>query len=314
MARMKTRDSIAEPWGFRTPFESQWPVRTDEATTQEPDRWVQSACVLCSNGCALDIGVRQGHIVGVRGRADDRVNRGRLGPKGLHGWEANSAPDRLTVPLIRAAGELRPASWDAAMHAIVDRTKHLLKSDSSGSVAFYTSGQLFLEEYYTLALIGKAGIGTPHMDGNTRLCTATAAAALRESFGSDGQPASYSDFDTADALFIAGHNPASQQTVLWSRILDRLAGQAPPKIVVVDPRRTQTAARADVHLAPRLGTNVALFNALLHVLIERNWIDAHYISTHTIGFPALQGDGQALDAAKGRCHRRCTRRQNRSGR
>ena len=99
-----SRDSIADIWGPRTPYhgEGEWPVRVDERTTEEPERWVQSACVLCSNGCGLDIGVKDGRIVGVRGRAVDRVNRGRLGPKGLHGWEANHSPDRLTRPLIRA--------------------------------------------------------------------------------------------------------------------------------------------------------------------------------------------------------------------
>ena len=98
-----TRDSIRDIWGPRTPYvgEGQWPVRVDERTTEEPERWVQSCCVLCTNGCGLDIGVKDGRIVGVRGRADDRVSRGRLGPKGLNAWEANNSPDRLTRPLIR---------------------------------------------------------------------------------------------------------------------------------------------------------------------------------------------------------------------
>src|SRR5213078_1426690 len=99
----QTRDSVQDVWGPRTPYhgEGQWPERVDERLDGEPERWVQSCCVLCSNGCALDVGVKDGRIVGVRGRAADRVNRGRLGPKGLHGWEANQSPDRLTRPLIR---------------------------------------------------------------------------------------------------------------------------------------------------------------------------------------------------------------------
>src|SRR5213075_2530466 len=106
------------------------------------------------------------------------------------------------------------------------------------SHAFYTSRQLFLEEYYTLAVIGKAGLGTPHMDGNTRLCTATAAAALKESFGNDGQPGSYRDIDYADVIALFGHNMADTQSVLWMRILDRLEGSDPPAIICVDPRLT----------------------------------------------------------------------------
>jgi ferredoxin-nitrate reductase len=210
----ETRDSIADIWGDRTPYQGQWPERVDERTISKPERWVQSACVLCSNGCALDIGVRGGKIVGIRGRAVDRVNRGRLGPKGLHGWEANASRDRLKRPLLRRKGRLRQASWDEAMGLIVDRSKEIIAQYTGGAIGFYTSGQLFLEEYYTLGVIGKAGIGTPHMDGNARLCTATSAAALKETFGSDGQPGSYGDIDTAEAILHVGHNAASQQTVL----------------------------------------------------------------------------------------------------
>src|SRR3954468_15528998 len=119
----QTRDSIADIWGPRTPYYGTWPERIDERILEEPDRWVQSACVLCSNGCAMDVGVRNGRIVGVRGRAVDRVNRGRLGPKGLHGWVANNSPDRLTHPLIRDGGSLRRAMWQEAMSLIVRQTR-----------------------------------------------------------------------------------------------------------------------------------------------------------------------------------------------
>ena len=107
----ESRDSIADVWGPRTGYEGDWPVRVDEAVTAEPERWVQSAYVLCSNRCTLDIGVRDGHIVGVRGREADRVNRGRLGPKGLHGWRAMESRDRLTKPLIREGTGFREADW-----------------------------------------------------------------------------------------------------------------------------------------------------------------------------------------------------------
>jgi ferredoxin-nitrate reductase len=114
------RDSIRDVWGPRTGFagEGGWPERLDETTTHEPERWVKSVCVLCSTGCGLEIGVKEGHIVGVRGDRLDRVNRGRLGPKGLHGWEANHSADRLTGPLIRRGGRLESASWDEALDLI----------------------------------------------------------------------------------------------------------------------------------------------------------------------------------------------------
>ncbi|SNS50179.1 Molybdopterin oxidoreductase Fe4S4 domain-containing protein [Noviherbaspirillum humi] len=285
-----TRDSIADIWGDRTPYgpDSAWPVRVDQRTVEEPQQWVQSACVLCSNGCGCDIGVKDGRIVGVRGRAEDVVNRGRLGPKGLHGWEANNSADRLLTPLIRQGGRLQPATWDDAMALIVQKAREAKEKYSAGALGFYTSGQLFLEEYYTLGVIGKAGLGTPHMDGNTRLCTATAAAALKETFGSDGQPGTYFDIDATDCILMTGHNMSATDTVLWTRVLDRRRGPQPPKLIVIDPRATMTAREADLHLAPRLGTNVAVLNGLLHLLIARGYADTEFLERHTIGFARLK--------------------------
>jgi ferredoxin-nitrate reductase len=285
----QTRDSIADIWGERTPYyNEQWPERLDERVTEEPDNWVQAACVLCSAGCGIDIGVKEGKIVGVRGRTADAVSRGRLGPKGLHGWVANNSKDRLTKPLIRRNGELQEASWDEAMNLIVRRSKEIIEKHTSLGIGFYTSGQLFLEEYYTLSVIGKAGLGTPHMDGNTRLCTATSAAALKVSFGSDGQPGSYTDLDSAEVIMHVGHNIASQHTVLWMRILDRLEGPNPPKLIVIDPRETFTAKKAAVHLAPKIGTNIPVLNGLLNIIIKEGLIDHAYINTHTVGFEELK--------------------------
>ena len=134
-AGSETSDRIAEPWGQRTPYGpgAAWPVRVDcfledGVTPEQVDRWVHSACVLCSNGCGLDIAVAGGRMVGVRGRAEDRVNRGRLGPKGLFGWQANHAADRLTRPLVRDGGELIETDWDTAMGRIVQRSRQQLDS------------------------------------------------------------------------------------------------------------------------------------------------------------------------------------------
>jgi anaerobic selenocysteine-containing dehydrogenase len=285
----ETRDSINDVWGARTPhLRNVWPARVDERTLEDPDRWLQSCCILCSNGCALDIGVKDGKIVGVRGRGIDRVNHGRLGPKGLHGWIANHSPDRLTKPLIRRNGKLEEASWGEAMDLIVRRTTEIRDKYTSGALGFYTSGQLFHEEYYTLSITAHAGLGTNNMDGNTRLCTATAAQALQETFGSDGQPSSYTDFDTTECILLCGHNVSHTQTVLWSRILDRRRSDDPPKLVVIDPRTTETAREADVHLAPRLGTNVAVMNGLLNLVIEAGNIDRKFIEKHTVGFERLR--------------------------
>src|SRR3954453_4424264 len=286
----ESRNSVQDIWGHRTPFRGSghWPERVDYRLREEPDRWVQSAWVLCSNGCGLDIGTKDGRIVGVRGRANDAVNRGRLGPKGLNGWEANQSADRLERPLVRKGGKLQEATWADAMELIVKRAQEVRNRYTSSAIGFYTTGQLFLEEYYTLGVIGKAGLGTPHMDGNTRLCTATAAAALKETFGCDGQPGSYFDIDETDCIVMVGHNMAATDTVLWMRVLDRRRGQRPPKLIVIDPRESATAKEADLHLAPKVGSNVALLNGILHLIVENGWIDRAFIEAHTTGFERLR--------------------------
>ncbi|MFF8714572.1 molybdopterin oxidoreductase family protein [Streptomyces sp. NPDC015184] len=287
-------DRIANPWGTRTPYDRHgtWPSRVDTylADGLGPDsveRWVRTASILQSNGDAMDIAVRQGRMVGVRGRAADRVNRGRLGPKDLFGWQANASPDRLTAPLVRRGNRLVECDWDTAMRKVVSCSRSLLDERGPASIGFYTSGQLFLEEYYTLAVVARAGIGTNHLDGNTRLCTSTAAEALKESFGCDGQPGSYDDIDHADVIALFGHNPAETQPVQWMRVLDRLDGADPPRLVCVDPRPTRAARRSTVHLAPRGGTNLALLNALLHEIIRTGRVDEDFVAAHTVGFDRL---------------------------
>src|SRR3954447_13404977 len=146
-------DRIAEPWGSRTPYGpgETWPVRVDSylaegVTEDDVDRWAPSASTLHSNGDGLDYAVTDGRIVGVRGRAGDRVNHGRLGPKDLFGWQAIGAPDRLRHPLVRTGGRLVETDWDTAMQRIVDRSRELLDGPGGwGRFGFYTSGQLFLE-------------------------------------------------------------------------------------------------------------------------------------------------------------------------
>ncbi len=285
-------DRISNPWGERTPYGAgqEWPARVDaHVPGGDVDRWAQAASLLHSNGDAMDIAVAGGRIAGVRGREHDRVNRGRLDPKDLYGWQANNAADRLKRPLVREGGKLVETDWEEAMGRVVERSKALLSQPGGwGRIGFYTTGQLFLEEYYTLGVIGKAGIGTPHMDGNTRLCTATAAAALKASFGTDGQPGSYTDVDHCDALALFGHNVAETQTVLWMRMLDRRAGSDPPTLLCVDPRETPVAREADIHLPVRSGTNLPLMNALQRELIANGWIDRAYVEAHTLGFEELE--------------------------
>jgi anaerobic selenocysteine-containing dehydrogenase len=153
---MESRDRTAEPCGARTPYGpgERWPTRVDShladgVSDEQVDRWVQSASILHSNGDAMDIAVSGDRIVGVRGRAVDRVNHGRLDVKDLFGWQANVASDRLTAPLIRNGDRLVETDWDTAMDLVIQRSKELLEEQGPSALGFYTTGQLFLEEYYT---------------------------------------------------------------------------------------------------------------------------------------------------------------------
>ncbi|MBX6382778.1 MAG: molybdopterin-dependent oxidoreductase [Microbispora sp.] len=270
---------------------SPWPVRVDMVledglAEHEVERWVRAVSAAGAGGDALDLAVRGGRIVGVRGRAGDRVNHGRLDPREWHAWQPRAG--RLTRPLVRENGRLVETTWDVAMDRVVARSRQLLARPGGWArLAFHTGTRLFLEEHYTLAVIGKAGIGTPHMDGDTRWGAAAAAAALAASFGADGQPGSYTDVDHCDALALWGHDCAASHPVLWERMLDRRLGSRPPAMIAVGPGGTAAAGEADVHLAVRPGTNVALLNGLLHELIAGGWHDAAYVAAHTVGFERL---------------------------
>ena len=288
-------DRIRDIWGARTPFASgtAWPERVDEflvdgVAASEVERWVRGACLLCSNGCGLEIAVRDGRMVGVRGRAEDRVNHGRLGPKGLYGWQGEQH-ERLTTPLIRQSGRLVETDWETAMSEVVARSRALLDAKGALSHGFFTCGQLMTEEYYTLAVIGKGGLGTPHMDGNTRWCTATASAAFKESFGCDGQPGSYTDIDSCDAIVLV----RAQRRRNPNRAVDADARPARRRGSAADdvcrPAADQRSRNGPPCISPiRNGTNMALMNALVHEQIARGWLDEDYVDAHTIGFDELE--------------------------
>jgi ferredoxin-nitrate reductase len=250
------------------------------------DRWVPSTCGVCSIGCGVEIAVAGPRIVGVRGRPGHAVSDGRLGPKGLNQYFANRHPTRATFPLIRnREGKHLRASWDDAMGLVVDRFNDALAADGPDGVAIYNSGQLLLEEYYTLGKIARGGLGIANIDANTRLCTATTASSLMENFGADGPPGVYEDFERTECIVLVGHNAAEQSTVLWMRILAAKAGPLRPKVIVIDPRRTFTVATgADLHVQLKPGTNVALLNGICHLLIENGWIDRGFIERHTTKF------------------------------
>jgi len=246
-----------------------------------PDQTTTMVCGFCSTGCGLEIQLRGGAAVGLRPAPDHPVNLGMACPKG---WEALSpleSPGRATVPLMRREGRLVPASWEEALREMVARFKAIQRRHGPGALAWLGTGQLPTEELALLGAVAKIGMGIRHGDGNTRQCMATAATAYKQSFGFDAPPYAYRDFEQSDVIVLVGSNLCIAHPIMWERIC-RNAHR--PTIVVIDPRKTETAMAATLHypLAPK--SDLSLFYALSNILIQNGWIDRAYVDAHVAGF------------------------------
>ncbi|RME04837.1 MAG: nitrate reductase [Planctomycetota bacterium] len=230
--------------------------------------WHRSVCRFCGTGCTIQIGLdANGKIVDVKGDEYGH-NKGRLCIKGVLNRDLLYTKDRLTQPLIRKNGKLTPASWQEAMDLVCQTFAKSIEKYGPNSVAFYGSGQLFTQESYTANKIFKGGIGTNNVDGNPRLCMASAAVGYIHTFGKDEPLGCYEDFDHAHCFFLTGTNTAECHPILWERILDRKRSYPKTKIIVVDPRRTKTAQNADLHLQIIPGTDAWLYNSMMHEFIR----------------------------------------------
>jgi len=249
-----------------------------------PDRWVPTTCGYCSVGCGMLIGVKDGRAVSVRGNPDHPVNRGLLCPKGLSEHHTIDAQNRARFPLLRQGTTLNRVSWHAALTTMATTFGEVQARHGTGAVGVISTGQLVTEEFYALGKLVQLGIGTSNYDGNTTLCMATAVAGYKRSFGSDGPPGAYEDFERADVVILIGANVAENHPILcW-----RLQAHPDRTLIVVDPRVTKTAMMADLHLPLRPRSDLALINGLVHLVIEHDLIDREYIRTHTTGFSALR--------------------------
>jgi ferredoxin-nitrate reductase len=254
------------------------------------ERWVKSYCPYCGVGCGLLAGVGSGSVLKIKGDSDHPSSRGDLCLKAVYLPEILRTSDRLLYPQIRTCqeGPFKRASWDRTMAYLTSRFRQIIDEHGPDSIAFYGSGQLTTEEYYIANKLAKGFLGTNNFDTNSRLCMASAVAGYVSSFGADGPPCSYSDIDQANCLFLIGTNTADCHPVVYKRIKQRKLG-APDEVTIicVDPRRTETADFADLHLPIRPGTDIALLNALLYVLLDENLIDREFISQHANGFADL---------------------------
>ncbi|HUG69831.1 MAG TPA: nitrate reductase [Pirellulaceae bacterium] len=248
----------------------------------KPDATTTMVCGYCSTGCGLNIHLRDGAAINLTPSSDYPVNLGMACPKG---WEALSvleSPHRATTPLLRnAKGKLVPVDWDRAMQEFCTRFKAIQTAYGKESVAFLSTGQIATEEMVLLGCLTKFGMGMLHGDGNTRQCMATSAVAYKQSFGFDAPPYSYADFEESDVIVLIGSNLCLAHPIMWQRVCRNPHN---PEIIVVDPRRTETAMCATQHLAINPKADLELLYGIANILIQSGWIDGNYIEQHTAGF------------------------------
>ncbi len=254
----------------------------------------RSTCPYCGVGCGVLIESEGTQIVGVRGDPGHPANFGRLCTKGSTLAQTATAAinrhARLLQPLqrLQRGGATTPMGWDAALDLAADKLSTIVREHGPDAVGFYVSGQLLTEDYYVFNKLAKGLLGTNNIDTNSRLCMSSAVAGYKLTLGADAPPACYDDVTHAQTLFITGSNTAWAHPILFRRIEDARATNPGMKIIVADPRRTDTATSADLYLPLQPGTDVALCHGLLHIMLREGWTDNAYIAAHTNGFDALQ--------------------------
>ena len=253
-----------------------------------------STCPYCGVGCGVIIESHGPQITGVRGDPTHPANFGRLCTKGSTLHLTASSPitlqTRLLQPLRRAQrGDApQPLSWDAALGLATEKFADIIQRHGPNAVGFYVSGQLLTEDYYVFNKLAKGLIGTNNIDSNSRLCMSSAVAGYKATLGADAPPACYDDVNHAQCLFIVGSNAAWAHPILFRRIEDARAANPGMKVIVADPRRTDTAGMADLFLPIQPGSDVMLFHGMLHLMLWEGWTDAEYIAAHTTGFDELK--------------------------
>jgi assimilatory nitrate reductase catalytic subunit len=252
-----------------------------------PEKWVKTTCGYCSVGCGIHIGVKDGRAISVKGDPDHLASFGKLCPKGLSEHESISAPGRALYPMLKEKGQFRRAEWREALDRFSREIRVAVERYGPESVGIISTGQLVTEEFYTLGKLARLGMGVKHYDGNTTLCMSTAVAGYKRSFGSDGPPGAYEDLALADCLLLIGANIADNHPILTCWVE---ANTDPRRtLIVADPRVTKTAMMADLHLALKPRSDVALLNGMMHILVREGLIDRAWIDRHTTGFKDLAG-------------------------
>jgi assimilatory nitrate reductase catalytic subunit len=254
----------------------------------------KSTCPYCGVGCGVIIESQGAQITGVQGDPDHPANFGRLCTKGSTLHLTASAPitlqTRLLQPMRREhrSEAAKAISWDSALDFATTSFAQIIAEHGPDAVGFYVSGQLLTEDYYVFNKLAKGLIGTNNIDTNSRLCMSSAVAGYKQTLGADAPPTCYDDVNHAETIFIVGSNTAYAHPILFRRIEDAKKNNPQLKIIFADPRKTDTAEIADLYLPIQPGTDVMLFNGMLHIMLWEGWLDNPYIAAHTKGFDDLK--------------------------
>ena len=271
-----TAELVREPGGFGL---GQVPARL------KPDATTSMVCGFCSVGCSLDIHLREGVAVNLSPTTEYPVNLGRACPKGWEALTPLKAPDRATTPLWRdGRGRLQPVGWDVAMTTFTSRFRSIIETQGPDSVAFLSTGQIPTEEMAFLGAFAKFGMGMIHGDGNTRQCMATSVVSYKQSFGFDAPPYTYADFEESDVIVLVGSNLCIAHPILWERVC---RNPHRPEIVVIDPRRTETAVAATQHYALAPKSDLVLLYGIANLLVRAGAVDQSFLDAHTSGFESF---------------------------
>lgn len=261
----------------------------DMSLPQTIDEEVKSGrvmCAYCGVGCLLDVKTRQNQVIELRGAVDAGANQGLLCPKGALLGSVLDLSGRLLRPQSRQNGLLRDSTWNQVLPEIAQKLQAIIKKYGANSVAMYGSGQLDTESWYLANKLFKGYLGSNHVESNSRLCMASAVAAYTSMLGSDGPPTCYNDIDHADCIFVAGSNMADAHPVTFQLIKRQRAKNPNLKLIVVDPRMTNTAKAADIYLPVKAGGDIALFHAIGRILLDEGAIDHDFIREHSNHFEA----------------------------
>lgn len=251
--------------------------------------WKYTTCGYCSTGCSIEVGLnKDGDAVASRGVGSASVNEGKLCLKGIFKHELFKSDGRGSVPLLRDKQHqpFREVSWDQALDTVADEIKRIQTKYGRDSFAIVSTGQIMTEEFYTLGKLARGVIGTNNYDGNTTLCMSSAVSGYKRSFGSDGPPGCYDDFDHTECLLAIGSNLPEQHPIIYWRLQRALEKRKFP-LIVVDPRVTMLAQKADIHLPITPGTDLVLLNSLAHVILDEGLEDSAFIESRTSDYESF---------------------------